>query len=304
MRLHQQEWSPHVPREDREARKAFTLTELLVVIAIIAILSALGAWGVFAMIGTRQKSSSEVSMRVINKMMQDRWAAVVADAKKETPSPQVMNLANNDVERARVIWVKVRLIEAFPVRYAETSTGTTVVSTYILPASRRKPHFAKYQQTLGSLTGGTPGESSACLLMALKTLQADSVAVDEQLKPAIASTDGTNAINTLIDGWNRPIVFERFYIGAPNPAPAASRNAKFGDPNDNDGRLLTGGWYKTIPAGMATLVRNTFEKDFGYTISPDNGLTASYVIPKIASSGRDGQFGTPDDIYSFMLRGD
>jgi len=293
-----------------QARDGFTLTELLVVIAIIAILSALGSWGVFAMISSRQKSNTELTIRVVDKLLQNRWAAVIADAKKETPSIEVMNLAGGDAERARVIWVKARLVEAFPMTYKDCSTDpNTVVNKYILPASRRKTHFNKYQQSLGSLTGGAAGESSACLLAALMTLQADATSIDDQIKYAIAPTDGTNKVNILVDSFGLPLLFQRFTTGGPiqavNPAAPGSRNFKFADPTDPDGKLLTSGWYNNVPPVLPMPLRTKYESDFLHTISLNSGVNAAYVLPVITSAGKDGNPATTgDNIYNFMLRGD
>jgi prepilin-type N-terminal cleavage/methylation domain-containing protein len=136
-------------------RSAFTLTEILVVIAIIGILAALGTWGVFAMIGTQQRRNTENTMVVIKKMLDNRWAEVMREADGEEPSQFVMAMAGNDLARAKVIWRKVRLAEAFPTTYAEIQ-NPTVLSGYILPDRKFKSHFTKYQTTVTGMAGGTP----------------------------------------------------------------------------------------------------------------------------------------------------
>src|SRR5262245_17102356 len=111
-------------REPRRHRSGFTLLELLVVIAIIAILAALTLRGTFQVIESRHVSNTETMMRTVNQTLAKHWAQVEADARKETGIPQlVINLAKNDsglddMERARVIWIKFRLMEAFPISYA------------------------------------------------------------------------------------------------------------------------------------------------------------------------------------------
>lgn len=306
-------------------RQAFTLVELLVVIAIIAVLAALSAWGVFAMIGSQQRRNTESSMRVINKLLQDRWAAVIADAKKETPSQAVFIRAGNNKERAQVIWIKVRLAEAFPATYGEANPAnlSTIVNNYI-PLGMRKAHFAKYQAALGSQTGGGAGESSACLLMALKTLASDGVSVEDQLKPFVKDTDG-DGMPELVDGWVKPLAFFRFPTGAniqaANPAAGTnSRGAKNADPVDAEGTLINGPWYNAPPFPPAQNGRRIFESQFhlvGPAPSVPNAPPANayYVIPVIVSAGKDNNMalaadaspsgsGAADNIFNFQLRGD
>ena len=166
-------------------------------------------------------------------------------------------------------------MEAFPVTYAEVLTPT-VLATYI-PAGKQKPHFAKYQTLLaGKLSGGV-GESSACLLMALKTLASDGVSVEDQLSYAVANTDGKNAATpTLIDAWGTPMAFFRFPTGgiaqAANPATVGSTAAKFSDPTDSGGTLLNSTWYNATSPPSPTN-RQTFESQF-HPITPTQAWVA------------------------------
>lgn len=275
-------------------RIGFTLVELLVVIAIIAILAGLGMWGIFAMIGRSQGRNTESTMKVVNKLLMARWSAVISDAKKESISqathPNVFALASNDLERARVIWVKVRLMEAFPMSYGEVQTPT--VLTFYIPGGKQKPHFAKYQTLVGATPSGGAGESSACLLMALNTLSPDGVSVQDQLGPAVADTDG-DGLKELIDGWTKPMVFTRFGTDAnvqkANPASPTSTAFKYSDPTDPGGKLVTPSWYSANAA--------TFGTQF-HAISNDNGAHANYVIPVIVANVPTGP------VYSYNLRGD
>ncbi len=335
--------------QTRNARSAFTLTEIVVVIAIIAFLSSLATWGVFAMIGGQYRRNTETTLRVLKKLMQTRWDAVIADAKRETPSPQAFALAGFDTERARIIWIKLRLMEAFPMQYAEVQpaiqpaipTNPPAMTTleYFIPPNQRKPYFNRYRETLMPggvrMPGGAPGESSACLLMALRAQLADGVAIDDQIKYAITNTDGTNQINTLIDGWGKPLAFFRFAWNDPKLQASAPVNSKprVADPIDDDGRLIAPNWYSEplFPQVTATR-RQIFEAQIHWVSVPQapappppplpplppppvyvppRGL---YVIPVIASAGRDGLMqlnadlssagaGSADNILSFQLGG-
>ncbi len=304
-------------------REGFTLVELLVVIAIIAVLASMVILGVFAMIGNRTKSNTEANVRVLHKMLQTRWAAVIADAKKETPSPAAQSLAAFDLERARAIWIKVRLAEAFPISFSELESDpkkvVNIVNTYI-PANKLKPHFTKYRTTITAYPAVPgPTESSACLLMALRTLQADGLAIDDQMKNAVVDTDG-DGIPELIDGWGRPLAFFRFpwndsALQAANPTAGNSAAGKYSDPTDPFGKLLDNkqpsNWYKTTsPVNFRAIFESTF-----HPIMVTATNNAYYTTPVIASAGKDGLMmlngdlsstgtGSADNILSFQLRGD
>jgi prepilin-type N-terminal cleavage/methylation domain-containing protein len=295
-------------RKSSGRRCGFTLIELLVVIAIIAILASLAAYAVIAMMGRQQTRNTESTIKTLNKLLQARWSHVIAEARKESPSPAVLTLAGGDLERAQVIWVKVRLAEAFPMAYKEMDpAGATIVNTYITAPAKIKPHFTKYRATV-KVYPATPGptESSACLLMALKTLQTDAgVSIEDQIKFAIADTNG-DGINELVDAWGNPLAFYRFpwnnaELQAANPAAPGSRNFKFSDPIDTGGTLLN--W--SPPAAWVQQfhpVKNTTTGN------------ANFVIPVIVSAGPDGELGlgpdlsvvkaatAADNIYSFKLK--
>jgi prepilin-type N-terminal cleavage/methylation domain-containing protein len=309
-------------------RHGFSLIEILVVIAIIAVLAALAGWGAFAVIGGRQARNTESTIRVLNRLLQDRWAWVIENAKKETPSTAVVSLAGGDPERSRVIWTKVRLCEAFPISYAELNPGAagSIVNTYI-PASQQKPYVAKYRSMINNYTASAgPTESAACLLMSLTVLQGNDVSINDQLKYAIADTNG-DGIPELTDGWARPFAFFRFPYAWPNlqannPGTANTRNAKYADPIDINGQLINPSWYQTQH-------RTTYEATFHHVkiTTAAAGVpayvvgNAFYVAPIIASAGADGQFGlttnatgaalqdfnvsnagqAADNIYSFNL---
>ena len=88
-------------------------------------------------------------------------------------------------------------------REMDPSDPNTIVNRYILP-SQIKTHFKKYRATI-TVYPPVPGptESSACLLLALKTLQAEGVAVDDQLRYAVADTDGDTMPNWWTVGRSR-----------------------------------------------------------------------------------------------------
>jgi prepilin-type N-terminal cleavage/methylation domain-containing protein len=313
------------------ARRGFTLVELLVVIAIIAILVALGAWGTMAMIGRQQTRNTEATIKTLNKLLQDRWKAVITDARKETPSAAAKALANGPAgnldssgQRAQVIMIKARLMEAFPMRYNE-ATPAGVVNTFL---PQHKSYFAKYLTSLGPNTGGGAGESSACLLAALNAVQAEGgVGIEDQIKFAVSSGDGVNPnISVLTDAWGNPLSFFRFPtnnadLQAANPATAGSRSARFADPVDTEGSLLNSTWYNspavfsgpTFPAAWQKQTpRQVFESSFHVIARPGvSPMAAFFTVPVIVSAGPDGKLGvnpdlspvagSADNIFSFKL---
>jgi prepilin-type N-terminal cleavage/methylation domain-containing protein len=291
-------------------RRGFTLIEMLVVIAIIAVLASLASVAAFMMIGRRQASNTQATIRVVNKMMQNRWSAVAASAKKESPSPAALSMAGGNPQRAQVIWIKLRLMEAFPMSYTEISnpwvySNDSNGNAYI-PTSSQRRYIIKYQSLLASgnlAANNAATQSSACLLMALKTHGADGgVSVQDQLNYAVADSDN-DGIPEFIDSWSNPLVFVRFgtaaNVQAANPAVSGSRAFKHSDPFDPEGALLSSNWY--MPAGNS--LRAAFENNI-HVIARDTVPNASFTIPVIASAGPDGIINNADDIYSFNLKGD
>src|SRR5438132_1699501 len=154
-------------------RRAFTLTELLVVIAIIAILTALTAAGYFYWIGSQQRRNSEQTLREVNKVLGQHWSYVYEEAKKETPSDAIKQLAGGDNARAQVLWIKARLIEAFPMTYNEVNNcpmyANIPVASIVPPAPaiplNRRNYNASYVRALGGRTNAIDPttEMGACL---------------------------------------------------------------------------------------------------------------------------------------------
>jgi prepilin-type N-terminal cleavage/methylation domain-containing protein len=291
-------------------RRGFTLNELLVVIAIIGVLAALTSVAVFGLIGTRTQRNTETAMQTVNKALQQHWSFVVAEAKKDTVPDTVKTLAGGDMERARVIWTKLRLAEAFPQSYAEINdpaNGVYIALGASIPNASRKYSSSYKLASKGLKVAKDPTtESGACLLMALSVSRGGNQLSPDSLSGGIADTDG-DGLKEFVDGWGKAIAFFRFptnnaALQAANPAPAGSKGAKFADPIDPNGTLLNPSWTG------ATAFETTFHK-----IAASPGV-AFYVIPTLVSAGKDGQFGLNADlsvnnsaqsgnnVYSFNLR--
>jgi prepilin-type N-terminal cleavage/methylation domain-containing protein len=290
----------------RAPRPGFTLVELLVVIAIIAILLALTAAGVFSIIGTQQQTTTENSLQVIYDVFQKQWDKVISDAKKEVGiSPAVMALADNDINRARVIWIKVRLMEAFPMSYAEIQNPVVynVNNGPLIPVGQRK-NMPTYQRAVGNRTSNNAAtEAGACLLLELSVSRGGVVLNTDQV--STADTDG-DGLKELTDGYGTALGFYRFPYGnadlqASNPNPG-----QFNDPLDPTGLLVSANWTKA---------NQTLYQQLIHPVSP-NGLAPSYyLIPVIVSAGANKALGldatmavinpandSNDNLWSYRLK--
>ena len=299
-------------------RRGFTLNELLVVIAIIALLAALTSVAVFSMISVRTQRNTDTTMQTINKALQQHWTFVVAEAKKEAVPDAVKTFAGGDAERARVIWTKIRLAEAFPQSYAEINDSTNPVYMSLaasMPSSSRKYSSSYKLATKGATAAINPTtESGACLLMALSVSRGGNLLSPDALGGGIADSDG-DGLKEFVDGWGNAIAFFRYptnngALQAANPAPAGSKGQKFADPLDPNGTLLHPSWYGAGPgaSGNAKIFEGVFHK-----IAASPGV-ANYVIPTLVSAGKDRLFGLNADLsinnladsndnrYSFNLR--
>jgi prepilin-type N-terminal cleavage/methylation domain-containing protein len=223
----------------RPARSGFTLTEILVVVSIIGILAALITTFLFGAADRRRVANTELALQTITKMLQHHWSQVIADAKKEDikDCTAVQTLADGNMERAKIIWVKLRLMEAFPTRYDEVNntltanqgkgspdTVNTTLNTYI-PKNRRKfssltiskggkPSTTQaYNKALvdpsspdGLLHSGNGksdpfAESAACLYMALSAISRGGQQLSADTLPqAVADSDGDGA-KEFVDSW-------------------------------------------------------------------------------------------------------
>src|SRR5438046_5796400 len=112
----------------RRRRDGFTFVELLVVIAILAVLMGLIVAGIFTTVDAQRRSNTEAAMRTVMQTLNKHWKFVVDQASKESPSLAAKILAGGSIaangddanlQRAQAIWIKLRLMEAFPVCYAE-----------------------------------------------------------------------------------------------------------------------------------------------------------------------------------------
>jgi prepilin-type N-terminal cleavage/methylation domain-containing protein len=320
-------------------RGGFTLVELLVVIAIIAVVMALTAGAYFTVMSGQQLTRTEDALRIMDNALQNNWNAVIEEAKKDAISPAVINLANGDMDRARVVWIMFRLTEAFPQSYTEvnnafSTTAATLNGTIYgvepttvpggqgrpwIPTNQRRYLQGVYYNRISKATNNnsTPeSQSAACLYLALTQVSHGGLKLPEDQLPAnIGDTDG-DGVKELIDNWQKPISFIRFpiYIAtSANPVIPAALGTElvglnprptalqaYGDPIDPDGRMQ-----QTAPGtGTKWCLGANGQLAMSLCNHPFGPAATPqpYYTPFIRSNGADGILGTTDDVVSFRLR--
>jgi prepilin-type N-terminal cleavage/methylation domain-containing protein len=288
-------------RQHRLARPGFTLVELLVVLVIIGLVLSITAATAMRVLGRQKSSNTEVLITTLSRALNQHWMAVVDQAKNEpVPDTVTANLAGGDPRRARVIWIKLRLKQEFPMTFAEVVhpaliSGTSYLSG--LPAYFKAlrnfglpPDYPSDPSGLTPLVNTTaqpqPCEMAACLLMALQlnrrgvNYDADSLPSGYMADMNYTTAAATVQVKALVDGWQRPLGFFRWPTGNIELNPSGA-SVGFNDPLDPEGLLCNPTWVTSATGGVLYLT-------YCHAVSGPSasGSPKSYtLLPVIISAG-------------------
>lgn len=291
-------------------RAAFSLVELLFVIAIIAMLLALLVSATFKLIESQQVSNTQSVLDRVQSQLVKQWSIVKDQAYKETIPPATdqwirTNLAGNDVNatgRVRVIYVKLKLRQVFPMNFNEALYPPSAGGGNACPGINPQPAYLAYLNQRGVFTsGGFAWESSACLLMALTIGQSGIPADTLQAGGAGSVDDAGYGIPVLMDAWKRPIYFTRVPSGCPllNPNGAHPDSTDpqpypvSYDPGDPQGYLQLPNWGTTYGQLFTSITQQP--------LAPSGH---SFKLAPLVASGGPGKNQQPTfDPVSFAPRG-
>ena len=293
----------------KRIRSAFTLLELLVVIAIIGTLAALTAGAVFRLRTASLETRTNETLSKLQTGFEQQYKSAIDRIRKEQPPAELIAAANNDIDLAKAVHLKLRLRREFPQNLADVD-DTAVGGNAGLNTLMKTLHPPKATYTaLAPLLNSLPvDQQNAVLLYAiLSQARGGSSFSPEQV--------GTNAQGKLqnspqkifVDGYGNPIYFVRalstplagdaytpVLIAEMNQPPyvtAAAATAKKADALDPAGKLSFA-WAGTL----ATFVQNMKL----YMNEPLDGTNRG---PFVFSGGTDALPFTADDLYSFRLSG-
>jgi hypothetical protein len=295
----------HETLGEKTSPRRWKLIPLLPVMAAIAGVLTLLAVESMSWTVCPVRNNTPAEVRGLHAILMQHWDAVISDARKErlwsAKESNLMSVADNDPERARIMLIKIRLMEAFPVNFDEIpSTGDCYLTAPydLIPRNRRK-YRTSYQESIfdpdthqprwktADQTGKESVESAVCLSLALSMKRQGVEPFDDHLKAWMRDTDGTGT-KVLADAWGTPLRFYRFATGNADLQKLARPDQIAGafDPLDPNGKLLTWGVGANALDFDRTLHLRTTIDSAGATVAP-------FAIPVIVSAGPDRKFGLP-----------
>jgi len=291
------------PRVGR--RPGFTLIELMVVIGIIAILMTLLAGAYFRVVEGQRESNTTTVVQKIARALEQQWKAVVDQASKEDIPAQLQAVIQQEAadnfgrnpRRERVIWIKERLRQEFPMNFAEVTT----------PGANTKRAYLAALQPPGQPVQVPNWDSQSAVLIYLilqEHRRGMNFDVDKELSSADVSVDSTSGLKQIVDGWGRPLVFVRWPSANEELNPNRKPQPKFNDPQDPEGLLQNPKWVGSAhpdpnwgepdddPAGFAAwATANPGPGQFWHLCHPVAPNASYKLLPAVVSAGKDGQWG-------------
>jgi hypothetical protein len=301
--------------------------ELMVVVTIMAALAALSASAVMKFIAVQQTTNTQSTLDRVQSQLIKAWSKVKDQARTESIPPSVLTFLEtpgdpNAAERARVLYMKLKLRQAFPMTFDEALNPAP------LPPLQG---YVSYLQNLG-INGSSgltaPIESSACLLMALQR-GVSGAGID----PSDLTAGGAagsyplpgGSLPYLTDAWARPIFFTRvpagnLYLNPATPTSVANVYTTLpwslttglpvtcysqqgsNDPGDPKGMLVSTPW-RTTYGGPFFLATSEV-----VPILPQAANTSFKLAPMIGSGGpsdwtKPGQFLPFDPLTFYAVPG-
>jgi type II secretory pathway pseudopilin PulG len=319
------------------------LVELVVVILIIGVLASLTAGGIFQVIDGQRQANTEQTIRTVSQDLRKQWDALLNQAKVEGIPQDVLNIAGQNAQgpngqvlrvpdRARIIWLKLRLKQEFPTNFTEAGspslnndgiTKNNYITSSDLPG--RYPNLP-VNAGLPLATSVQAEQSAICLLLALERNRGVKFNPDDLGSTVVVDSKNYANISTkqplqeMVDNWGGPLAYNRWptllpFANANNPSfwndvdgsnPAGS-SAQLRDPLDPEGLLMDSNWYNStdkVTIANTTLQPRVEFENICHSVSnaSSSGPQSYYIVPVISSKRGNPNYYVTGDLYSYNLR--